>query len=273
MLERRTLRSPRVKRIVAISQYVKHQLAWHYKIDDRRVVRVANAAEVGRPDPAQPTGSRAEVRRRWGFSADDTVYLFASMEAHRKGLAQVISAFAHLREKAPQARLVIAGLNDEAPRRELTRLGLSDATRWLGPIREMDGCYAASDVTVLPSWYDPASKVVIESLLHGIPAISTLTNGASEWIYSPDDSAAIPSPFGGAGRGIVRPAQQPAGRVIADAADVPALTQAMLELYDPAERARCAAACAGIERMIGMTAHVEALEEVLTAVAAERRRG
>lgn len=266
-LERRTLRSPRLKRVVAISQYVQHQLNWHYGLTGERVAFVPNAAEVPAIEPAARAKQRAETRRRWKVADDDVVYFFASMEAHRKGLAQAIAAFAKLLPGAPKARLVIAGLNDAAPRREIARLGLTDAVRWLGPTRQIDECYAASDVTILPSWYDPASKVVIESLLHGVPAISTLTNGASEWIYSPDGSTPIPSPFDGGTHGVVRGRQIQAGRVVAEAGDVASITQAMAELYDPVERSRCAAACAGMDRFLSMKAHVGALEMVLASVA------
>ncbi len=67
----------------------------------------------------------------------------------------------------------------------------------------------------MPTFYDPSSKVVIESLMMGTPAISTAYNGASDFIAPADGSAR--------------------GRVIADPSDHRALAQAMIELWDPAE--------------------------------------
>jgi len=98
---------------------------------------------------------------------------------------------------------------------------------------------------VLPSYYDPSSKVVIESLMVGTPAISTSYNGASDFILP--------------GAGVVR------GRVVAEPADVEGLTAAMLELADPAELARCRAAMGGLHEELSMRRHVERLEAILEA--------
>jgi UDP-glucose:(heptosyl)LPS alpha-1,3-glucosyltransferase len=43
----------------------------------------------------------------------------------------------------------------------------------------MDEFYANSDVFVLPTYYDACSLVVIEAMAKGIPAITTIFNGAS----------------------------------------------------------------------------------------------
>jgi glycosyltransferase involved in cell wall biosynthesis len=110
----------------------------------------------------------------------------------------------------------------------------------------MPELYAAADVTVLPTFYDPSSKVVIESLMLGIPAITTRYNGAAAFVL-PEDGP-------------------PRGRVIEDPADDAALAAAMIELRDPAVHAACVAATAGLDQALSMKRHVDQLEQVLQRV-------
>jgi UDP-glucose:(heptosyl)LPS alpha-1,3-glucosyltransferase len=194
------------------------------------------------------------------------VFLFAAMNPGLKGLGPLIDAFARTHAAEERARLIVAGTLDYGYQTQARRLGVFDAVRFVGPTRDTDPLYTACDVTVLPSFYDPSSKVVLESLLHGRPAISTLFNGASQWIHSPDGALAPPSPFDPtAAKGLLHDGPR-AGRVVADPADVEALSAAMIELCDDDERERCAAATEGLAEHITMKAHVDQLETLLQSV-------
>jgi UDP-glucose:(heptosyl)LPS alpha-1,3-glucosyltransferase len=107
----------------------------------------------------------------------------------------------------------------------------------------MPSLYAAADVTVLPSFYDPSSKVILESLMMGTPAISTTYNGASDHLTPPDGS--------------------PRGLVIDDPADPRKLADVMIRLADADFRGACAEACTGLADQLSMKRHVDQLEQVL----------
>ncbi|NBC10940.1 MAG: hypothetical protein GVY24_04285, partial [Planctomycetes bacterium] len=98
---------------------------------------------------------------------------------------------------------------------------------------------------------DPSSKVVIESLMMGVPAISSGRNGASDFIL---------------------PEEGPArGRVVDDPADVTGLADAMAELCDPAARTACIEAIApDLAEQLSMARHVDRLEGVLEQVVGRR---
>jgi UDP-glucose:(heptosyl)LPS alpha-1,3-glucosyltransferase len=140
----------------------------------------------------------------------------------------------------------------------------------------MDTLFRATDVTVLPTYYDPASKVVIESLLHGVPAISTAYNGASQWIADPTGHNAWSSPLDHATTASTAAAKQeesakrPAGRVIESPEDVEALCRAMADLCDDDERRRCAHATTHLDRRLQMDVHVEQLASLLAETAGLR---
>ncbi|MBI1373859.1 MAG: glycosyltransferase [Phycisphaera sp.] len=273
MAERATLNSPRVKRFAAVSRYVADQLVHDYTVPFRRIAVIPNAAEVHRFDGAERAARRTHTRHTLGLHDDDVVFFFAAMNPGLKGLPFLLRSLAALRERRgdkagePGAKLIVAGSLDLGSQRAAKRLGVRDVVTFTGPTSEIDTLYAASDVTVLPTWYDPSSKVVLESLLHGVPAISTLYNGASQWIFSPTGEADIPSPFGSSSAAqLVGPAQM-AGRVIDSPSNVEAMTEAMAQLCDAEERAACAEATAGLESRISMDAHVDQLEALLKEVA------
>ncbi|MBI1370508.1 MAG: glycosyltransferase [Planctomycetes bacterium] len=263
--ERRTLNSPLVKKIVAISPYVADQLFHHYTISSRRIALIPNAAEIRPMSQAERAALRDKTRDVLGLEPYHVVFFFAAMNPGLKGLSYLLDAFAKLKPVQPRARLIVAGTLAHRPQEQVHALGLSHEVKWVGPTRQMDALYTAADVTVLPTWYDPSSKVILESLLHGVPAVSTRYNGASQWIAAPQGEPVALSPFD---ENIEMPAGEgQAGRVIASPTDVAALERAMAELCDDDLRARCAAATTGLAARISMDVHVDALEQVLIEAA------
>lgn len=260
--ERRTYDHKSVRKVVAISRYVAEQLFHYYTVSSRRTVLIPNAAEVQALDPIERQVLRNRARTALQLREDDVVFLFLARNPALKGLSSLLAAMRQVKRMDSRARLVIAGSLGHASVRAVAGHGLEAVVRCAGPTRQADALYAAADVTVLPTWYDPSSKVVLESLLHGVPAISTLYNGASQWILSPTGRAVLPSPFDRS-RAELTGDPQPAGRVIDRPDNVPALALAMLQLCEDDERERCSAATIGLDTQITMKRHVDDMEAVL----------
>ncbi len=246
-IEKRTLRDPMVMRIVAVSQYVVQQLQRHYGIDPSRVDVIPNAADMPEVDTAQRQAWRQRVRSGFGVPEDRLVYLFAAHNPRLKGTEVLLRAVGRLRDRGIEATVLLAGRNTYAQQRLAATLGIRDRVRFVGTTNQMAGLYAAADVTVLPTYYDPASKVVIESLMMGVPAITTVFNGAADLVIGSD--------------------HRPRGRVLADPTAADALADAMAELADPQVRIACAQATAGLAEALSMKTHVDRLEAVLEAAA------
>ena len=81
--------------------------------------------------------------------------------------------------------------------RRAAALGLSRHVTFTGPVRDPAPLYAAADVYVQPTFYDPCSLVVLEALASGLPVITSRFNGAGELItpgregYVLDDPADV----------------------------------------------------------------------------------
>jgi UDP-glucose:(heptosyl)LPS alpha-1,3-glucosyltransferase len=249
-LERRTLHHPQVKKAAALSRYVADQFKRHYHLPDDRIVLIPNAVEIPAVSPEDRQTYRRRIRGGFHVPDDSVVFVFAAMNPRLKGVTPLLHAAKLLADRGVNFTLLLAGRIGYAEQHLAAELGIRGRVRIIGTTRRMTELYCAADVTVLPSFYDPSSRVVIESLLLGTPAISTAFNGASDFILREDGRRC--------------------GRVIADPADVVALADAMAQLADPAERRRCAEATEGLAPQLSICRHVDQLEAVLREVIAKR---
>ncbi len=241
-LEAQTLADPKVLRIAANSQYVARQLQEHYNLNGERVVVIPNAAQMPVVSDEERACWRESVRNGYQIQEDEVAFVFAAMNPKLKGLMPLLRAFALYLKRGLPGVLLLAGKIDGYYLRDAARLGIREQIRLVGPTGEMPKLYAAGDVTVLPTFYDPSSKVIIESLMMGVPAISTRFNGASDWLVSEGEP--------------VR------GRVIDNPSDWKSLCQAMCELADASQRQQCAEATGGLVETLSMRTHADQLESL-----------
>jgi glycosyltransferase involved in cell wall biosynthesis len=130
---------------------------------------------------------REAVRRSWGAEPDDVVVLFCAKLQPWKRPRDLLRAFA--KGKLNNARLIIAG---DGPLRaqlasESEKLGIAARTCFLGFVNQsqLPAVYAASDVMVLPSRYEPFAVVVNEAMCCGCPVIASDRVGAARDLIAP----------------------------------------------------------------------------------------
>jgi glycosyltransferase involved in cell wall biosynthesis len=97
-----------------------------------------------------------------------------------------IDAFAGLIGKRPNARAVMveSGSMVDSVKRDLSSRGLSDHIVWL-PLRspqEFQAVIAMADAVVVTTRTDGTSVTVMDAMHHGVPVVTSLTNGSAEWI-------------------------------------------------------------------------------------------
>ncbi|MGB9464880.1 MAG: glycosyltransferase [Candidatus Acidiferrum sp.] len=130
---------------------------------------------------------RSAVRASWGASASDAVILFCAKLQPWKRPGDLLRAFAEA--KLSNALLVIAG---EGPlRKELETqaadLGIEQRIRFFGFVNQsqLPGVYAAADLMVLPSEYEPFAVVVNEAMCCGCPVAASDHVGAARDLVAP----------------------------------------------------------------------------------------
>ncbi len=168
--------------IIANSQMVKAEILAHYSYPADRIHVIYNGLPERKADPE----ARDRIRAKLGIGKEDYVLIFAGSGWERKGLKFAIEAVR--KAKLSQALLLVAGRGNPGAFPENERV------RFLGPVKEMDAHYAAADVMILPTVYDPFSNACLEALGAGLPVITTRSNGFSEIVRAGEEADVIGDP-------------------------------------------------------------------------------
>jgi glycosyltransferase involved in cell wall biosynthesis len=102
--------------------------------------------------------------------------LFLARLARTKGVRDAVEALALVRERVPEAQLVIVGTGPErAPATALAeRIGVAGAVEWRGFVSEAEkrGILAQSRVLLAPSYEEGWGIAVCEALAGGVPVVA-----------------------------------------------------------------------------------------------------
>src|SRR5213079_1461997 len=168
----------------------------HAVVDDREAVArdrlsvVYNGVDLESFHPRNRHVERRGARAEIGVAADAWTLLFVGSGFERKGLATAIDAFAALADRS--SRLVVVGKGSTQPFRDrATRLGVDRRIAWLGPRPDIERWYAAADVVVLPSRYEPFGNVHLEALASGVPVVASAAAGGAEVIVDGGGGAVV----------------------------------------------------------------------------------
>lgn len=174
----------KASKIVAISEMVKQDIVDHYRIPDERI----DVIYTGIDTRFKPHGVklREEIRRKHAISPNEFVILFSAHNFRLKGLKNLIRAVAQVKREKKGVKLLVLGRDRKNPYERLAhRLGCEEEVIFAGGVKEPEQYYAAADILVHPTFYDPCSRVVLEALASGLPVITTRSNGAG-WIITED---------------------------------------------------------------------------------------
>ncbi len=176
-LEQSLFANRNTKRVIAASQMVKDEIVnFHqYPADKIDIVRNGVPLEKFQFDPELREKSREELN----LKPDQTALLFAGSGWERKGLLFAIEAAALCSDL--KMRLLVAGRGNARPYQR-KRMGFwrEEPVQFLGEVADMLRVYAAADIFILPTIYDPFSNACLEALACGLPVITTRSNGFSE---------------------------------------------------------------------------------------------
>ena len=127
----------------------------------------------------------ARLRAEFGF-LEAKVVLYVGRLATVKALDLLIKAFSELERPDNNWRLVVVGDGPEKTRlqEEVRWLNLTAEVFFVGRFEaeELYAWYAAADLFVLPSKFEPFGAVVNEALVWGCPCVVSSAAGAAEYI-------------------------------------------------------------------------------------------
>src|SRR6266404_3186288 len=170
-LEKSLLADRGAGRVIVNSHLVKNEIVdlYRYPADKIDIVRNGVPFEQFRFDSEVRTKARPWLQ----LDSGDIAVLFAGSGWERKGLPFAIDAAEKCRDR--RVRLLVAGRGNQ-------RKYKSARVQFLGELVDLRRVYAAADIFILPTIYDPFSNACLEALACGLPVITTRANGFSEII-------------------------------------------------------------------------------------------
>src|SRR4051794_5620423 len=167
--------------VVAISQSVKHDIVQFEGANPARVSVVPNGVDTERFCPGNRELYRKDTRASLGLGDDEVALLFVGNSWGRKGLQTAIEAISGPHES--NVRLLVVGEGDSSAFLSGLSNEVAERIIFVGSrSSDVERLYAAADVFMLPTRYEPFGLVILEALASGLPSIFSACAGASEWL-------------------------------------------------------------------------------------------
>ena len=173
---------PQLQAVICNSQLVQRDIHARFGLPLARLPIIYNGVDTAEFHPALAALYREPLRAAWGIPADAFLFLFVGSGFERKGAGRAIEALAAMPDRTAFLCVVGADKRSAQYRQLAVRLKVTDRVVFVGAQQDVKPFYAAADVCVLPTLYDPFPNVAIEALACGLPLITSETCGAAEWI-------------------------------------------------------------------------------------------
>lgn len=136
---------------------------------------------------------RDGVRRSLGLSNGALTVAVIGRLTREKGHEVLLEALSRLApDLSPVLLIVGGGPREPHLRLECRRLGIRSRVRFLGVRRDVPGLLAASDLVVLPSFYESGGLVLMEAMAARRPVIASRTGGVPDLVEDGETGLLVP---------------------------------------------------------------------------------
>ena len=161
--------------IITVSEYSANDLVSVYGVS-RGKITVAYQAPSPRFKPGNKLDAQKELKAKYGISSPFLLYV-GRLQV-RKNLVRLVEAFARVRTKHPDLKLVLVGKPDlhyEQLLAKVDELAVKEAVLFPGYIASDDlpVFYNAAEIFVFPSIFEGFGLPVMESMASGVPTITS----------------------------------------------------------------------------------------------------
>jgi UDP-glucose:(heptosyl)LPS alpha-1,3-glucosyltransferase len=141
--------------------------------------------------------ARTELRREFLRSTNELLLLMVGVGWRGKGVDRAFRALAALpMELRRKTKLVAVGEERTRPFARLAALlGVTDRVSLLPPCLDIQRFFLAADLLVHPAYSDNTGGVILESMAHGLPVLTTDDCGFAKHVRLANAGMVVPSPF------------------------------------------------------------------------------
>ncbi|MFC1566303.1 glycosyltransferase family 4 protein [bacterium] len=181
LIEKKNYTKANYKKIIAVSKQTKEEVRRYYKVSESDVINIPNGVDVDLFNSQQKEKFRTSLRSKYNFKEDDIVLVFAGHEFKRKGLDIAIDALFELQNE--NIYLFVFGRDDvKSYANRIKNTFLENRIIFAGETNELNKFFAASDIFVFPTEYEPFGLVAVEAMSSGLPIIVSSCAGVAELI-------------------------------------------------------------------------------------------
>jgi len=162
--------------VVTVSQAMRGELIG-LGFPEEKIRVCHNGVDPLKYSPREVSEERVrEIRQRYGVGDDDLMALFVGRLTKVKGVDGLITAMPQVLKEVPNLKLAVVGLGEmQAQLEKLVQdLGLRETVKFrfeFIPEEERIAHYAACDLAVFPSLYEPFGIVALEAMSMGKPVV------------------------------------------------------------------------------------------------------
>ena len=165
-------------RVVVSAESVRDFYVRQVHADPAKVDVIYNAVDFAQ---AQPTRSRADVRRECGVPEDAVLGGVIARLTEQKGHRFLFDAIAATPALARMHLIVIGGGElQSALVRQVEGLGLSGRVHFLGPRRDLGDLLGSMDIFLMPSLWEGLPLSLVLAMGAGLPVVATAVAGIPE---------------------------------------------------------------------------------------------
>lgn len=170
------------KIIIANSKMIQSSLVENFKVPPQKICVVYNGISL--PATFDKVSSKNNLYKDFPFLKDKILLLFVGSGYARKGLKEALLMLADIPHK--NWHFLIIGKEKYQKRYEqiAKQLNLLENTLFLGAQTEISRFYAASDIFLFPTFYEPCSNATLEAASFENAILTTKQNGAGE-LFNP----------------------------------------------------------------------------------------
>jgi glycosyltransferase involved in cell wall biosynthesis len=177
----------RAKSIIATSPVEKKIIAKLFGISSNKIKKISIGVDTKIFKPIKKTQARKITR----IDEREKMILYVGRIEWRKGIGTLLYAFHKVVSLYPNAKLYIIGGGRSKAAKKLensererlkkiaSELGIKEKVVFLGAKKQKNlyKYYSASDVCVVPSYYEPFGIVPLEAMACGTPVVASRTGG------------------------------------------------------------------------------------------------
>jgi UDP-glucose:(heptosyl)LPS alpha-1,3-glucosyltransferase len=180
------------RKIVAISEMVKKDIQKHYRVPDDKIAVVYNGVSLERFHPDNKKRHRSSIREALGIPEKSVLILFVGSGFERKGLKFLIQSLQFL--SSENWCLLLMGKGNWSRYLHVASSENQEKITCLEPVNDLEKYYAAADIFVLPSIYEPFGNANLEALASGLPVVTSANSGAAEILEHGKNGVVVENP-------------------------------------------------------------------------------